>query len=140
MSKEPVCIWVTMCLLSTYLFVWCLPLNWNWFCDSKWPSLLVHWWIPNILYNCQNFHYKLFCDVIDYLITNYELQVIKQTIMTTVYGVTRFGAANQIGGQLRHIDEFPKHLVFPAMIYLTDKTFESLQQMFTSTKEIQVWL
>lgn len=67
-------------------------------------------------------------------------KVIKQTVMTTVYGVTRFGARHQIAKQLKAIDSFPKESVWPASGYLTMKTFESLREMFTSTKEIQDWL
>lgn len=66
-------------------------------------------------------------------------KVIKQTVMTTVYGVTRFGARLQIAKQLKNIDEFPQQFVWPASTYLTTKTFESLREMFTSTKEIQDW-
>lgn len=66
-------------------------------------------------------------------------KVIKQTVMTTVYGVTRFGARLQIAKQLKNIDEFPADFVWPASTYLTTKTFESLREMFTSTKEIQDW-
>lgn len=67
-------------------------------------------------------------------------KVIKQTVMTTVYGVTRYGARLQIAKQLKDIDDFPQDWVWPASTYLTQKTFESLQEMFTSTKEIQDWL
>ncbi|XP_055836437.1 DNA-directed RNA polymerase, mitochondrial [Episyrphus balteatus] len=66
-------------------------------------------------------------------------KVIKQTVMTTVYGVTRYGARLQIARQLKDIDNFPKEWVWPASTYLTTKTFESLREMFTSTKEIQDW-
>ncbi|GBP01415.1 DNA-directed RNA polymerase, mitochondrial [Eumeta japonica] len=66
-------------------------------------------------------------------------KVIKQTVMTTVYGVTRYGARLQIARQLKDIDEFPKEWVWPAPTYLTTKTFESLREMFTSTREIQDW-
>ncbi|KAL3272879.1 hypothetical protein HHI36_014339 [Cryptolaemus montrouzieri] len=66
-------------------------------------------------------------------------KVIKQTIMTTVYGVTKFGARLQIAKQLKDIEDFPKQQVFAASHYLTTKTFESLRTMFTSTKEIQDW-
>lgn len=58
--------------------------------------------------------------------------------MTTVYGVTRYGARLQIEGQLQDIEDFPKDKVFDASLYLTQKTFYCLQKMFTSTKEIQV--
>ena len=67
-------------------------------------------------------------------------QVIKQTIMTTVYGVTKYGARQQIRGQLEDIGDFPQKHVWSSMAYLTDKTFFSLQKMFTSTKQIQVRL
>ncbi|TDG46587.1 hypothetical protein AWZ03_007025 [Drosophila navojoa] len=66
-------------------------------------------------------------------------KVIKQTVMTTVYGVTRYGARLQIARQLKDIDDFPKDWVWPASTYLTTKTFESLREMFTSTREIQDW-
>ena len=66
-------------------------------------------------------------------------KVIKQTVMTTVYGVTRYGARLQIARQLKDIDDFPKEWVWPASTYLTTKTFESLREMFTSTREIQDW-
>lgn len=36
------------------------------------------------------------------------------------------------------IDSFPKEYVWSASMYLVGKTFESLREMFTSTKEIQV--
>lgn len=65
--------------------------------------------------------------------------VIKQTVMTTVYGVTRFGARLQIARQLKDCEYFPKEWVWPASSYLTTKTFESLREMFKSTKEIQDW-
>ncbi|XP_046397226.1 DNA-directed RNA polymerase, mitochondrial-like [Ischnura elegans] len=66
-------------------------------------------------------------------------KVIKQTVMTTVYGVTRFGARLQIARQLRDIDEFPKEHVWNASTYLASKTFGCLREMFTSTREIQDW-
>ncbi|XP_064077870.1 DNA-directed RNA polymerase, mitochondrial-like [Macrobrachium nipponense] len=65
-------------------------------------------------------------------------KVIKQTVMTTVYGVTRFGARLQIERQLKDLD-FPPNRVWAASQYLVQKTFHSLEQMFTSAKEIQDW-
>ncbi|XP_049876277.1 DNA-directed RNA polymerase, mitochondrial [Pectinophora gossypiella] len=66
-------------------------------------------------------------------------KVIKQTVMTTVYGVTKFGARLQIAKQLKDIDEFPKDQVWTCSQYLTARTFDSLREMFTSTKLIQDW-
>lgn len=39
--------------------------------------------------------------------------------MTTVYGVTRYGARLQITKQLKDIDDFPKDLVWQAAAYLS---------------------
>lgn len=66
-------------------------------------------------------------------------KVVKQTVMTVVYGVTRFGAHLQILKQLRDLDDFPQEHCWPAAHYLVQKTFLSLQQMFTATREIQDW-
>uniref|UniRef100_A0A7G3AR83 DNA-directed RNA polymerase n=1 Tax=Lutzomyia longipalpis TaxID=7200 RepID=A0A7G3AR83_LUTLO len=66
-------------------------------------------------------------------------KVIKQTVMTTVYGVTRYGARLQIARQLKDIEDFPKDYVWQASSYLTVKTFESLREMFKSAREIQDW-
>ncbi|XP_023945104.2 DNA-directed RNA polymerase, mitochondrial [Bicyclus anynana] len=66
-------------------------------------------------------------------------KVIKQTVMTTVYGVTKFGARLQIAKQLKDIEEFPKEQVWACSQYLAAKTFDSLQEMFSSTKLIQDW-
>lgn len=66
-------------------------------------------------------------------------KVIKQTVMTTVYGVTRYGARLQIAKQLKDIEDFPSEWVWSASAYLANKTFDSIREMFTSTKEIQDW-
>lgn len=68
-----------------------------------------------------------------------ERKVIKQTVMTTVYGVTRFGARLQIAKQLKEMELMSKQHVWICSGYLTDKTFESLREMFTSAKAIQDW-
>ncbi|XP_032688017.1 DNA-directed RNA polymerase, mitochondrial isoform X2 [Odontomachus brunneus] len=66
-------------------------------------------------------------------------KVIKQTVMTTVYGVTKFGARLQITRQLSDIKEFPQEHIWSGSLYLVQQTFKSLQTMFTSAKEIQDW-
>ncbi|XP_041378476.1 DNA-directed RNA polymerase, mitochondrial-like isoform X2 [Gigantopelta aegis] len=67
-------------------------------------------------------------------------KVIKQTVMTTVYGVTKYGAKLQILRQLKDIPEFPQKHVWAASVYLTHQTFQCLMEMFSATKEIQDWL
>lgn len=66
-------------------------------------------------------------------------KVIKQTVMTTVYGVTKFGAKLQIEKQLCDLKDFDQKYVWSGSKYLVDKTFMSLQNMFQSAKEIQNW-
>lgn len=66
-------------------------------------------------------------------------KIVKQTVMTTVYGVTAYGAQLQIKKQLKNVD-FPNESLKQASGYLTKKTFESLSQMFKSAREIQDWL
>ncbi|CAF0789980.1 unnamed protein product [Didymodactylos carnosus] len=66
-------------------------------------------------------------------------KVIKQTIMTTNYGVTMYGARQQIGRQLRDIEDFPKIHVSEASTYLAKKTFLCLRELFRETKKIQDW-
>jgi DNA-directed RNA polymerase len=65
-------------------------------------------------------------------------KVIKQTIMTTNYGVTLYGARQQIGRQLRDIDQFPKESISEASSYLAQKTFFCLRELFRETRKIQV--
>ncbi|XP_043909827.1 DNA-directed RNA polymerase, mitochondrial [Protopterus annectens] len=67
-------------------------------------------------------------------------KVVKQTVMTVVYGVTRFGGRLQIEKRLREIDNFPKEYVWDASKYLVQQVFSSLKEMFTGTREIQDWL
>ncbi|CAL1532781.1 unnamed protein product [Lymnaea stagnalis] len=67
-------------------------------------------------------------------------KVIKQTIMTTVYGVTRYGAKAQIHRQLKDIPDFPSEHAWAASLYLTETTFMCLREMFKATKDIQDWL
>lgn len=67
-------------------------------------------------------------------------KVVKQTVMTVVYGVTRYGGRLQIEKQLKEIDEFPKDHVWEASQYLVRMVFNGLKEMFTGTREIQDWL
>ncbi|XP_061833867.1 DNA-directed RNA polymerase, mitochondrial [Nerophis lumbriciformis] len=67
-------------------------------------------------------------------------KVVKQTVMTVVYGVTRYGGRLQIEKRLKEIDEFPKMYVWEASHYLVRQVFSGLKEMFTGTREIQDWL
>uniref|UniRef100_A0A8C9YZI6 DNA-directed RNA polymerase n=1 Tax=Sander lucioperca TaxID=283035 RepID=A0A8C9YZI6_SANLU len=64
-------------------------------------------------------------------------KVVKQTVMTVVYGVTRYGGRLQIEKRLKEIEEFPKEHVWDASHYLVRMVFSGLKEMFTGTREIQ---
>lgn len=66
--------------------------------------------------------------------------VVKQTVMTVVYGVTSYGGRRQILKQLRDVDDLTTDQKWFAAGYLTLKVFQSLRKMFTKTREIQDWL
>ncbi|XP_040846382.1 DNA-directed RNA polymerase, mitochondrial isoform X1 [Ochotona curzoniae] len=67
-------------------------------------------------------------------------KVVKQTVMTVVYGVTRYGGRLQIEKRLRELQDFPQELVWEASHYLVRQVFHSLQEMFSGTRAIQHWL
>ncbi|KAK1805942.1 hypothetical protein P4O66_012981 [Electrophorus voltai] len=67
-------------------------------------------------------------------------KVVKQTVMTVVYGVTRYGGRLQIEKRLKEMDDFPKEHIWDASQYLVQQVFCSLKEMFTGTREIQDWL
>ncbi|NXE95282.1 RPOM protein, partial [Menura novaehollandiae] len=67
-------------------------------------------------------------------------KVVKQTVMTVVYGVTRYGGRLQIEKRLKEIDEFPEEYLWEASHYLVKQVFNSIKEMFTATRDIQNWL
>ncbi|KAM5230854.1 DNA-directed RNA polymerase, mitochondrial isoform 8-T9 [Hipposideros larvatus] len=67
-------------------------------------------------------------------------KVVKQTVMTVVYGVTRYGGRLQIEKRLRELSNFPQEFVWEASHYLVRQVFNSLQEMFSGTRAIQRWL
>uniref|UniRef100_A0A4W2DC70 DNA-directed RNA polymerase n=1 Tax=Bos indicus x Bos taurus TaxID=30522 RepID=A0A4W2DC70_BOBOX len=67
-------------------------------------------------------------------------KVVKQTVMTVVYGVTRYGGRLQIEKRLRELEDFPQEFVWEASHYLVRQVFNSLQEMFSGTRSIQRWL
>ncbi|XP_030919155.1 DNA-directed RNA polymerase, mitochondrial isoform X4 [Geospiza fortis] len=67
-------------------------------------------------------------------------KVVKQTVMTVVYGVTRYGGRLQIEKRLKEIDEFPEEYLWEASHYLVKQVFNSIKEMFSATRDIQNWL
>lgn len=69
-----------------------------------------------------------------------QRKVIKQSVMTTVYGVTLYGAMSQIRRQLRDLPEFPSdQWLGPASAYLAKLTLASISAIFTSSSASQAW-
>jgi len=66
-------------------------------------------------------------------------KVVKQTVMTVVYGVTFVGGRLQIEKQLKDVG-VPNEIIFKASVYVVKEVFASLAQMFTSARQIQEWL
>ncbi|NXP23800.1 RPOM protein, partial [Scytalopus superciliaris] len=67
-------------------------------------------------------------------------KVVKQTVMTVVYGVTRYGGRLQIEKRLKEIDNFPEEYLWEASHYLVRQVFNSIKEMFSATRDIQHWL
>lgn len=78
-----------------------------------------------------------------------DRKVIKQTVMTSVYGVTRIGAREQVHDRLEEKlvtdpsavtdPNFDTELFYAAR-YVANLTLDSLQEMFSGAKGIMDWL
>lgn len=71
---------------------------------------------------------------------NISRKVVKQTVMTNVYGVTFVGARAQIENRLKEQPNIPRDKVYALSGYLAKAVFSSLGEMFTGAREIQDWL
>lgn len=69
-----------------------------------------------------------------------DRKIIKQTVMTSVYGVTFIGARQQINNALKDRGIVSDEQMYDASVYIAKKTFESIREMFTGAKEIMEWL
>lgn len=67
-------------------------------------------------------------------------KVVKQTVMTTVYGVTFIGARDQIERQLKERKDIPQEECWLAASYLAKKVMECIGDLFSGAKDIQTWL
>ncbi|NWI89744.1 RPOM protein, partial [Pitta sordida] len=67
-------------------------------------------------------------------------KVVKQTVMTVVYGVTRYGGRLQIEKRLKEIEDFPEEYLWEASHYLVRQVFNGIKEMFSATRDIQNWL
>eukprot|EP01100_Stratorugosa_tubuloviscum_P000223 TRINITY_DN1047_c0_g4_i2.p1 TRINITY_DN1047_c0_g4~~TRINITY_DN1047_c0_g4_i2.p1 ORF type:complete len:352 (+),score=160.21 TRINITY_DN1047_c0_g4_i2:379-1434(+) len=67
-------------------------------------------------------------------------KIVKQTVMTSVYGVTLVGARLQIQNALKDKGEVSEDDIFKISMYLTKLTFDALKEMFLGAKSIMEWL
>ncbi|TFK81972.1 DNA/RNA polymerase [Polyporus arcularius HHB13444] len=67
-------------------------------------------------------------------------KVVKQTVMTTVYGVTFIGARDQIERQLKERGDIPAEMCWLGASYLAKKVLASIGDLFQGAKDIQNWL
>ncbi|KAH9476822.1 DNA-directed RNA polymerase, mitochondrial [Psilocybe cubensis] len=67
-------------------------------------------------------------------------KVVKQTVMTTVYGVTFIGAREQIEKQLRDRTDLPKEICWQAASYIAKQLLSTIGDTFKGAKGIQDWL
>ncbi|OZJ04070.1 hypothetical protein BZG36_03402 [Bifiguratus adelaidae] len=74
------------------------------------------------------------------LVGKISRKIVKQTVMTNVYGVTFVGARQQIENRLKERDDLPPDQVNRLAGYLAKKVFASLGEMFNGARKIQDWL
>ncbi|KIY48560.1 DNA/RNA polymerase, partial [Fistulina hepatica ATCC 64428] len=67
-------------------------------------------------------------------------KVVKQTVMTTVYGVTFVGAREQISKQLRDRKDIPEEDCWAASAYLAKLVLGCIGNLFSGAKDIMTWL
>ena len=74
------------------------------------------------------------------LVGKIERKIVKQTVMTSVYGVTFVGARKQIQARLEERTDLPPEVVYKASCYLAKETLNSLGELFTGAKSIMAWM
>ncbi|WFD23506.1 DNA-directed RNA polymerase [Malassezia equina] len=67
-------------------------------------------------------------------------KVVKQTVMTTVYGVTFIGAKNQVMRQLADRGDVPAEELWSAASYLAKVIMDCIGDLFSGANLIQDWL
>ncbi|KAK7317761.1 hypothetical protein RJT34_02254 [Clitoria ternatea] len=75
------------------------------------------------------------------LISQVDRKLVKQTVMTSVYGVTYIGARDQIKRRLKErcaIDDDTE--LFAAACYAAKTTLTALEEMFEAARSIMSWL
>ncbi|CAN6477441.1 unnamed protein product [Victoria cruziana] len=74
------------------------------------------------------------------LVDQVDRKLVKQTVMTSVYGVTYIGARDQIKKRLKERATLPDEQVFGASCYAARTTLTALEEMFQAARAIMSWL
>lgn len=74
------------------------------------------------------------------LVGKVNRKIIKQPVMTNVYGVTPYGARQQIEDRLKEYRVVPPEDYKQARAYLANLVFRSLGTLFDRAQQIQNWL
>ncbi|KAK0575099.1 hypothetical protein LWI29_034050 [Acer saccharum] len=75
------------------------------------------------------------------LIDQVDRKLVKQTVMTSVYGVTYIGARDQIKKRLKERDAIADDTaLFAAACYTAKTTLTALEEMFEAARSIMNWL
>ncbi|KAI0299035.1 hypothetical protein B0F90DRAFT_1730231 [Multifurca ochricompacta] len=74
------------------------------------------------------------------LIGKIARKVVKQTVMTTVYGVTFVGAREQIERQLKDRGDVPLEECYLAAAYLAKQVLQCIGDLFQGANDIMNWL
>lgn len=72
--------------------------------------------------------------------TPVDRKLVKQTVMTSVYGVTFVGARGQISSRLKERGFEDSSLMYKVSCYSAKVTLACLMEMFSSAKDIMHWL
>ncbi|KAG6329701.1 hypothetical protein ID866_9388 [Astraeus odoratus] len=74
------------------------------------------------------------------LVGKVSRKVVKQTVMTTVYGVTYIGARDQIEKQLKDRGDIAEEYCWDASSYLAKQVLSCIGDLFSGANAIQTWL
>eukprot|EP00698_Gefionella_okellyi_P002915 TRINITY_DN12765_c0_g1_i1.p1 TRINITY_DN12765_c0_g1~~TRINITY_DN12765_c0_g1_i1.p1 ORF type:complete len:951 (-),score=155.09 TRINITY_DN12765_c0_g1_i1:1452-4304(-) len=74
------------------------------------------------------------------LLPHITRKVVKQTVMTSVYGVTFVGARRQIAARLEEREGLTEEQIVSGSYYLTKLVLSSLGEIFSGAKTIMAWL
>ena len=69
-----------------------------------------------------------------------ERKIVKQTVMTSVYGVTFIGARQQIQNAMEDRGTCSEEDAYNASLYIARLTFDALSEMFLGARKIMDWL